>query len=84
MNAGANLGGDVDLGDLRAASSELLRRPSNPELTPYMQALAWVEKPLIEEALRLTGGNNLRAAELLGIHRNTLRTKIRTLGITQE
>ena len=83
-NAGANLGGDVDLGDLRAASSELLRRPSSPELTPYMQALAWVEKPLIEEALRLTGGNNLRAAELLGIHRNTLRTKIKTLGIAKE
>ena len=49
--------------------------------TPHQIALAWVEKPLIEEALKLTGGNNLRAAELLGIHRNTLRTKLKALKI---
>jgi len=52
-----------------------------PSQTPHQIALAWVEKPLIEEALKLTKGNNLRAAELLGIHRNTLRTKIKTLKI---
>ncbi len=67
--------------DLRTASIDLLRNAETSELTPYVQALAWVEKPLIEEALRITGGNNLRAAALLGIHRNTLRTKIKVLGI---
>ncbi len=46
-------------------------------LSPYEQALALVEKPLIEEALRICNGNNSKAAKLLGIHRNTLRTKIR-------
>jgi|GEM_PF-649234 len=49
--------------------------------TPHQMAIAWVEKPLIEEALRLTDGNNQRAAALLGIHRNTLRTKIKSLKI---
>ncbi len=49
--------------------------------TPHQEAMSWVEKPLIIEALRLTGGNKAKAADLLGIHRNTLRTKLRTLNI---
>ena len=43
--------------------------------------LARVEKPLIETALARTGGNQLRAAELLGINRNTLRKRIVELGV---
>jgi two-component system nitrogen regulation response regulator GlnG len=43
--------------------------------------LARVEKPLIETALARTGGNQLRAAELLGINRNTLRKRIVELAI---
>jgi two-component system nitrogen regulation response regulator GlnG len=40
-----------------------------------------VEAPTILAALVATGGNQLKAAELLGINRNTLRTRIRDLGI---
>jgi DNA-binding protein Fis len=47
----------------------------------YGALLARVEKPLIETALARTGGNQLRAAELLGINRNTLRKRILELGI---
>jgi Fis family transcriptional regulator, factor for inversion stimulation protein len=36
-----------------------------------------VEKPLIEMLLKQAGGNQTRAAELLGINRNTLRNKIK-------
>ena len=50
--------------------------------TPYNTALAWVEKPLIVEALRLTGGNRAKAADHLGIHRNTLRTRLKLLNIS--
>jgi len=52
------------------------------EETPYQEALAWVERPLIIEALRITGGNRAKAAEKLGIHRNTLRTRLNTLGVS--
>ena len=35
-----------------------------------------VEKPLIETVLQHVGGNQTRAADLLGINRNTLRKKM--------
>jgi two-component system, NtrC family, nitrogen regulation response regulator GlnG len=44
-------------------------------------ALSWVERPLLEFVLERTGGNQLRAAEMLGINRNTLRKKLTALGI---
>jgi two-component system nitrogen regulation response regulator GlnG len=50
------------------------------DLTPaglYHRLLAEMEPPLLRAALTATGGNQLRAAELLGINRNTLRVKLR-------
>ena len=47
----------------------------------YHSALAAFERPLFAHALRKTGGNQLRAASLLGINRNTLRKRIGELGI---
>jgi two-component system nitrogen regulation response regulator GlnG len=40
-----------------------------------------VERPLIEVVLERAGGNQVKAAEMLGINRNTLRKKITDLGI---
>ncbi len=40
-----------------------------------------LERALIERALDETGGNQSAAAELLGMHRNTLRGKMRDYGI---
>ena len=47
----------------------------------YNRILRKVEYPLISSALAATGGNQIRAAELLGLNRNTLRKKIRDLDI---
>lgn len=49
--------------------------------TLHQAATAAFEKPLIEHALRETEGNQLRAAQLLGINRNTLRKRIAELEI---
>jgi two-component system, NtrC family, nitrogen regulation response regulator GlnG len=47
----------------------------------YWRILAQVERPLLEAVLARTGGNQIKAAALLGINRNTLRKKISDLGI---
>ncbi len=43
-----------------------------------------VERPLIQCVMRQTGGNQVRAAKLLGINRNTLRRKLKELGLEGE
>jgi two-component system nitrogen regulation response regulator GlnG len=40
-----------------------------------------MERPLLNLALEATRGNQVRAASLLGLNRNTLRKKIRELDI---
>lgn len=45
----------------------------------YQLTLAELEKPLISLALRVTSGNKVKAAALLGVNRNTLRSKIKLL-----
>ena len=47
----------------------------------YTRVLRKVELPLIIAALAATRGNQIRAADLLGVNRNTLRKKIRDLGV---
>jgi two-component system, NtrC family, nitrogen regulation response regulator GlnG len=47
----------------------------------YHRVLREIENPLIAAALASTRGNQIKAAELLGVNRNTLRKKIRDLDI---
>jgi two-component system nitrogen regulation response regulator GlnG len=47
----------------------------------YERVLREVERPLITLCLGATRGNQIRAAALLGLNRNTLRKKIRELDI---
>ncbi|HEX3481895.1 MAG TPA: sigma 54-interacting transcriptional regulator [Kofleriaceae bacterium] len=49
----------------------------------YDKVLARVERPLFDLVLAHTGGNQLKAAEILGLNRNTLRKKLAGLGIEQ-
>ena len=72
---------------LREASDDCLERYFSdlggmtppPEL--HNKIMAQVEKPLIEHVLRYVRGNQVRAATVLGINRNTLRKKIVMLNI---
>ena len=47
----------------------------------YNRVLHEMERPLISLCLSATGGNQIKAAALLGVNRNTLRKKIRELDI---
>ncbi|MGI4881151.1 MAG: helix-turn-helix domain-containing protein, partial [Janthinobacterium lividum] len=54
------------------------------ELPPdglYDRVLAEIERPLLRLSLAATGGNQIRAARLLGINRNTLRKKLTERGV---
>ena len=58
---------------------ELLCQQKEGEI--YKSVIQEIEKPLIQWVLERTKGNQLRAAKLLGINRNTLRSKIKKLGL---
>jgi two-component system nitrogen regulation response regulator GlnG len=69
-----------------ATLADLVRREAEAELDGeagliYHRMIERVERPLIEAALARTDGNQIRAAALLGINRNTLRKKIVDLAI---
>ncbi|UFS68843.1 sigma-54 dependent transcriptional regulator [Geomonas sp. RF6] len=72
-----SLEGIVDL-KLRGSFSNMERMESGDV---YAMVLEQVERPLIRFVLEKTRGNQVRAADILGINRNTLRKKITELGI---
>lgn len=47
----------------------------------YSRVIMEVERPLIQMTLTETRGNQIKAASMLGLNRNTLRKKIRELEI---
>ncbi|MDP6978236.1 MAG: sigma-54 dependent transcriptional regulator [Myxococcota bacterium] len=79
--AGANRkaeGAGFDTAIVSEIKSALGREDAN-EL--HREFLERVERPLIEAVLAHTAGNQIRAAAILGINRNTLRKKINDLDI---
>ena len=71
-------------GDLSAALGQwLIENPGVPGRL-YDDALAVFERPLFLHVLAQTTGNQLRAAQILGINRNTLRKRLSELGIHPE
>ncbi len=66
---------DMKMGDFVKG----MRNGSAKNLHPIL--ISAVERPLITSALQETQGNQIQAAELLGLNRNTLRKKIAALHI---
>jgi len=67
--------------DFASALASWLTEAEPPPGELYSAALAAFERPLFFHALSVTGGNQLRAARLLGINRNTLRKRLSELAI---
>ncbi len=78
MEANVDLAGAVErhLNDLFVQYE-----PSLPPSGLYQDIVAQVEAPLISKVLNACNGNQIKAAMLLGLNRNTLRKKIKTHGI---
>ena len=58
---------------------DVLAAGRSPRL--HREVLTLLERPLIAHVLAVTGGNQLRAARLLGLNRNPLRKRCRELGL---
>ena len=65
---------DADTALIQAVRDFVQKDKGGPGL--YDRLLAVIEAPLLSEVLRLTYGNQIRAAEILGLNRNTLRKKM--------
>ncbi|MEO8603207.1 MAG: sigma-54 dependent transcriptional regulator [bacterium] len=76
--------GDMSLEEIvRMKLKEYFRQTGDVEPSDlYALIIERIERPLIELTLERTGGNQLQAAAILGINRNTLRKKIAALKIT--
>ena len=69
-------------GAARAEFGQALDEPrEDGERGPYWAFVERLERAIIEEALGRSGDNQIRAAGLLGINRNTLRKKLADLGL---
>ena len=69
----------------RKLSSYFADQPDGiPPAGLYDRVLEEVERPLIQLTLTATRGNQVRAAEILGLNRNTLRKKISDLGVEMQ
>ncbi len=55
-----------------------------PSHALYDMVLSCIEKPLLEYALEHAGGNQSKAAEILGLNRNTLRKKMQQYNISNQ
>jgi Fis family transcriptional regulator len=52
-----------------------------PPHAVYNMVLSCVEKPLLEHIMQHASGNQSRAADILGLNRNTLRKKLQQYNI---
>jgi two-component system, NtrC family, nitrogen regulation response regulator GlnG len=68
-------------GVAREVRAALKRLGSEKDGQLHEHILALVEGPMLQAVLERAGGNQLKAAELLGINRNTLRKRLRQLGL---
>jgi two-component system, NtrC family, nitrogen regulation response regulator GlnG len=79
----AAAGGESFASGMERYIAELFRSFGNdlPPVGLYHRVLRELEAPLIAATLATTRGNQIKAAELLGLNRNTLRKKIRDLDL---
>ncbi len=67
---------------VRVKIAAFLRRVEGyPVEGMYEDVIGRVERPLLSLVMEHTGGNQLKAAEILGVNRNTLRRKLEQYGI---
>ena len=65
----------------KTSSSTSAPSTASPAANVYGMVLRQVEKPMLEVVMAQCGGNQSKAADMLGINRNTLRKKLTEHGL---
>ena len=78
---GAELAGELERLVVSALPALVREEGATDRGRLYRAVMARVELPLLRHVLQLSGGNQLKAARLLGINHNTLRKRLRVLGL---
>jgi len=79
----------LDISDFPLAEARVPARASLPEIAlpdgglDFEETLTRIERSIVEQALRRTGGNKKAAADMLRMKRTTLSAKIRSLAAGQ-
>ncbi len=83
MTQGTNLDGGISLSDSVEHSLKTYFDNLNGQAPTALYDLvtAEVERPLLRIVMEYTAGNQSHAARVLGINRNTLRTKLQAHGL---
>jgi len=83
VHASGMVSGEQLQASVSAFTAQLLEEnlSDEPIENLYSTVLKEIEEPLINVALRATRGNQIQAAKVLGLNRNTLRKKIRELDL---
>lgn len=83
MNAARGKGGQEPLCELVKKSVDRYFEDLNgqPASDLYELVISQVERPLLEIVMRETRGNVSRAAQMLGMNRGTLRTRLNKYGL---
>ena len=79
VSAAASVGTDASLEDIIEKKMQECVRGlrGHPSANLHSLMVGLVEKPLLRAVMRETKGNQVRAAQILGINRNTLRKKLK-------
>lgn len=73
--------GKLSLAVRESLDDYFIHLDGQPPHAIYDMVLGCVEKPMLEYVLNKVGGNQSKAADMLGINRNTLRKKMATYGL---
>jgi two-component system nitrogen regulation response regulator GlnG len=81
LSANAKPSGEAGSDEMKALADRLIERAREEK---GLELLPQMEKILIERALEEVGGNQVQAAKLLGVSRNTLRNRIERFGLGRD
>ena len=81
MKTNSTENGSLSMSVKASLDDYFMHLDGQPPHAIYEMVLGCIEKPMLEYVLHKVGGNQSKAAEMLGLNRNTLRKKMAEYGL---